>query len=192
MDPDALAQPTFMVIAAGTLVGVFLRGAAHKLLDFNWFVHTLAEYRILPSALSTPAAGFLLVSEIAVTVGLVLSQTRTLAAFMSATLLGLYGIAIGVNLLRGRTRIECGCGGAGTGLSWLHVLRNAVLAGFALIAAQSPTSTDIGPVDWFVALAAITSIWLLLVGAEKLAENWSYLTAADESVGRQKFETETR
>jgi hypothetical protein len=191
MNPDAVAHPIFIILATGTLVGVFLRGAGHKFLDFSWFVHTLAEYRILPSALSTPAAGFLLVSEVAVAVGLVLSETRAYAAFAAAALLGLYAIAVAVNLLRGRTRIDCGCGGTGNGLSWFHVLRNATLVGLALVAAQSPSSADIGPLEWVVALAAIASFWLLLVGAEKLAENWSYLVAADESARRHEIVMET-
>ena len=43
-----LAHPIFIIVAAGTLVCVFLRGAAHKFFDFTWFSHILAEYRILP------------------------------------------------------------------------------------------------------------------------------------------------
>jgi hypothetical protein len=188
MGPDALAHPIFIIIAAGTLVGVFLRGAAHKFSDFSWFAYTVAEYRILPTALVPPVAGLLLASESAVTLGLVLPQTRTIAAFGGAVLLGIYGIAIALNLVRGRDRIDCGCGGAGNGLSWFQVLRNAALAGFALVAAQSPSAVVIGPVEWVVALAAITAFWLVLVGAEKLAANWSYLTAADESARQHEAE----
>jgi Methylamine utilisation protein MauE len=189
MDLDALAHPIFIITAAGTLIGIFLRGAAHKFLHFPWFVHTLAEYRILPSTLSAPAAGLLLASEVALTLGLGLPQTRAFAAFASAALVGLYGIAVAVNLLRGRTRIDCGCGDAGNGLSWFHVLRNAALIGFALVAAQSPSSADTGPLDWVVGLAAIASFWLLLAGGEKLAENWSYLAAS--SARRHEIEMET-
>jgi len=43
-----------------------------------------------------------------------------------------YGAAITVNLLRGRSWIDCGCGG-GEQLSWSLVVRNLVLAGFALL-----------------------------------------------------------
>ena len=188
MGPDALAHPIFIIIATGTLVGVFLRGAAHKFSDFSWFAYAVAEYRILPSALAVPVAGLLLTSEIAVALGLVLSQTRPFAGFGAAVLLGIYGIAIAVNLLRGRDRIDCGCGGTGNGLSWFQVLRNAALAGFALVAAQSPSAAAIGPVEWIVALAAITAFWLVLIGAEKLAENWSYLTAANESARQHEAE----
>lgn len=192
MGPDALAHPIFIIVAAGTLVGVFLRGAAHKFFDFSWFAHTLAEYRILPGVLAVPAAGFLLAAEAAVTVCLVLPPTRPFAAVGAVVLLALYGTAIAINLRRGRTRIDCGCGGTGQGLSWFLVLRNVVLAGFALVAAQAPISADVGLIGWVTALAAIASFWLLLAGAEKLGENWSYLAAADDSIHQHHTEMETR
>lgn len=192
MGPDALAHPIFIIVAAGLLVGVFLRGAAHKFLDSTWFAHTLAEYRILPDRLAVQAAGLLLAAEAAVALGLVLPWTRAVAAAGAAALLAIYGVAIAINLLRGRTRIDCGCGGAGQGLSWYLVLRNAVLIGFAFITAQSPTAVDVGLLGWAAALAAIASFWLLLIGAEKLAENWSYLVAADDSAHRHQIEMETQ
>ncbi|MGO4844024.1 MauE/DoxX family redox-associated membrane protein, partial [Rhizobiaceae sp. 2RAB30] len=76
----------------------------------------------------------------------------------------LYGTAIAVNLLRGRTRIDCGCGGAGQGLSWFLVGRNTALLGLALIAAQQPAAGEMGAIGWVTALAAIVSFWLLLAG----------------------------
>lgn len=181
---EMLAHPVVVIVATGTLVGIFLRGAWHKALDFTWFAHTLAEYRILPAGLAVPATGFLLAAEIAVTLGLVLPQSRFYAATGAALLLVLYGTAIAVNLLRGRTRIDCGCGGAGQGLSWFLVGRNAALFGLALIAAQQPAAGEIGAVGWITALAAIASFWLLLAGAEKLADNFSYLAAANDSAHR--------
>lgn len=188
---EALAHPIVVIVASGTLVGVFLRGAAHKFLDFTWFAHTLAEYRILPVGLAVPAAGFLLAAEVAITLGLVLPQSRYYAAAGAALLLTLYGGAIAVNLLRGRTRIDCGCGGAGQGLSWFLVWRNTALLGLALTAAQQPAVADIGFVGWVTAVAAIASLWLLLAGAEKLADNLSYIAAADDSAHRHDAGTET-
>ncbi|BCH30143.1 hypothetical protein MesoLjLc_20730 [Mesorhizobium sp. L-8-10] len=188
---EALAHPIVVIVASGTLVGVFLRGAAHKFLDFTWFAHTLAEYRILPVGLAVPAAGFLLAAEVAITLGLVLPETRFYAAAGAACLLVLYGAAIAVNLLRGRTRIDCGCGGAGQGLSWFLVGRNLALVGLALIAGQQPGAGDIGAVGWFATLATIASFWLLLAGAEKLADNLSYLAAADDGAHRRDAGMET-
>jgi uncharacterized membrane protein len=192
MGLEALAHPIFIVLATGSLVCVLLRGAAHKVFDFTWFAHTLAEYRILPAALAVPTAGLLLAAEAAVTLGLVLPQTRPFAAAGAVILLALYGAAIAINLLRGRNRIDCGCGGTGQGLSWFLVFRNALLAGLALVAAQAPVSADLGLIGWVTALAGIASLWLLLVGAEKLAENWSYLAVADDSMHQHHIEMETR
>jgi len=174
-----LSHPILVIVAAGMLVCVFLRGVAHKLFDFTWFVHTLAEYRILPPAMAPVAGGVFAASETAIALGLVLPQSRIAAALVGGVLLLLYGVAIAVNLLRGRSRIDCGCGGAGEGLSWVLVFRNTALAGFALVAAQTPLPAVFEPLGWMTAAAAIASLWLLLVGIEKLAENQSYLAAAD-------------
>jgi len=190
MNPEALAHPVLVLVAAGILIAVFLRGAVHKALDFNWFAHTLGEFRMLPAYLAVPVAGLLAACEFGVVFGLVFPATRPYAAIGAALLLAIYGIAVAVNLLRGRSRIDCGCGGSGTGLSWFHVARNAILAGLALIAAQSPAPAALTPLDWITALAAVGSFWLLLIGGEKLAENWSYLAAADDSVRQREIETE--
>jgi hypothetical protein len=177
--PTMISHPILIVVSSGLLVCVFLRGASHKLLDFGWFVHTLAEYRLLPAALAPAAAGVLALAETAVAIGLVAPQSRGAAAMAGCVLLLVYGGAVAVNLLRGRSRIECGCGGAGEGLSWVLVARNAVLAGLALIASQAPLQAAFGPFEWMTGAAAIASMWLLLVSIEKLAANLSWLTAAD-------------
>jgi hypothetical protein len=180
-----LSDPILVIVAAGMLVCVFLRGAAHKLFDFSWFVHTLAEYRVLPRAIAPAAAGVLAASETAVALGLVVPQSRIAAGLAGGVLLLIYGAAIGLNLLRGRSRIECGCGGTGEGLSWVLVIRNVGLAGLALVAAQAPVQADLGLSGWATAAAAIISLCLLLVGIEKLAANWSYLTTADTARGQR-------
>ncbi len=187
---EMLMHPLVIIVASGTLVGIFLRGAAHKFLDFAWFAHTLSEYRILPIGFAVPAAGFLLAAEVAITLGLVVPESRFYAAGAAAVLLVLYGTAIAVNLLRGRTRIDCGCGGAGQGLSWFLVGRNTALFGLALIAAQQPAAGEMGAIGWVTALAAIVSFWLLMAGAEKLADNFSYLAAAGDGAHRHDAETE--
>jgi hypothetical protein len=186
-----LAHPIFIVVAAGTLICVFLRAAAHKFFDFSWFSHILAEYRILPAGLAMPAAGLLAVLELAVSLGLVLPQARPVAAAGAAGLLLLYAAAIAVNLLRGRSRIDCGCGGAGQGLSWFLVARNVALTALALIAGQNAAAVDFGALGWLVAAASIASFWLLIVGTEKLAENLSYLAAADDSAHQHDHHLET-
>lgn len=181
-----VSHPILVVVAAGLLVCVFLRGAAHKFFDFGWFVHTLAEYRLIPARFVSPVAAVLALVETGVAIGLVAPQSRGAAAMAGGALLLAYAAAIAVNLLRGRSRIECGCGGAGEGLSWSLVVRNGALAGLALVAAQTPIPAPFGPFEWITAAAAIASLWLLLVSVEKLAGNLSYLTAADAARGENR------
>ncbi len=181
--PAIVSHPIPVVAAAGLLLCVFLRGAWHKLFDFRWFVHTLSEYRLLPATLVSPAGGVMAFAETGVSIGLVMPHSRASAALAGGVLLLVYGAAMAINLLRGRSRIECGCGGPGEGLSWTLVLRNGVLAGFALVAAQAPLATAFGTFEWLTAAAAIASLWLLLVSVEKLAGNLFWLAAADQARG---------
>jgi hypothetical protein len=72
-------------------------------------------------------------------------------AVIAVALLALYAGAMGVNILRGRTRIECGCGGAPNLLSPVLLARNAVLAAIAAI----PVATGGGPLAFGDAAAAV-------------------------------------
>jgi hypothetical protein len=174
-------HPTLIVIAAGTLLCVFARAALHKASDFSWFAHNLGAYRLLPATASVPAAAALLVLEALVVFGLIFPQTRPVAALLGLLLLALYAAAIAINLLRGNTRIDCGCGGAGQGLSWFLVARNAALCGLAAITMATPLPVPMGAWDWTSAAAGVATFMLLLASVEKLIDNWSWLIAANES-----------
>lgn len=181
-------HPILVVIAAGTLVCVFARAAMHKASDLTMFVHTMGGYRLLPTALLTPAALGLLLLEIAVILGLIVPATRPLAAGIALILLALYAAAIALNLARGNTHIDCGCGGAGQGLSWYLVARNAVLAGLCVVAMASLLPVEMTAVAWLSAAAGILSTILLFAGIEKLIDNWSWLQASNRTFEQHNHE----
>ena len=100
------------------------------------FRAVLADYRLVPARATRPAALAVPFIE-GVLAGLWLVapwrvEAVILASVGTALLMGAYGGAITVNLLRGRSWIGCGCGG-GEQLSWILVVRNLVLTGFALL-----------------------------------------------------------
>ena len=72
-----------------------------------------------------------------------------------------------MNLLRGRSSIDCGCGGKPTPLSWWLVGRNALLtiAAGSLIIAEPVQLTAFG---LLMALAASTLLVLYYLTAEQL------------------------
>ncbi|AFT68451.1 Methylamine utilization protein MauE [Alloalcanivorax dieselolei B5] len=113
---------------------IFLRALLHKVSDFTEFQGFVADYRLLPHTLVTPASVLLLVLEALIVIGLLFNPSRAFALYLAAALLSLYAAAMGVNLLRGRTRVECGCGGIPQPLHHSLVLRNAILVIAALTA----------------------------------------------------------
>jgi hypothetical protein len=116
------------------LVLLFVSAAVHKGAAFTEFRATLADYRLVPGPLVGLTSRGLVGAEIGLAIGLLLPALREAALLGAAGLLLVYGIAIGVNLARGRRHIDCGCMGPAMRQSlseWL-VVRNGVLIGVAL------------------------------------------------------------
>ena len=84
-----------------------------------------------------------------------------------------YAAAIGVNLLRGRVRIDCGCGGAAgrERLSWWLVGRNVVCAAAAFAASSPAGLRDLGWMDAFSTVAAVAVLSALYVATDQLIAN---------------------
>lgn len=158
---------------------VFARALLHKLGGFAEFVGTVRDYRLVPWPHA--AAIVLTAAEALVVVGLVLPATRQLAAVAGAALLAGYALAIGINLRRGRTTIDCGCGGPGQGISPLHVARNAALIAFAVPVAlvDSPMLPN-AAASLVVAGAAILS-WMTFLAFEQLLGNRLHAAASTYS-----------
>ena len=127
-------DPAICWILALSLALLFGVAARHKLADRGRFLAVLANYDLLPERLIPPAAMTVISAEIVAGLLLVLPAVRATGAYLSVALLGAYAFAIAVNLLRGRTRIDCGCLGFGRHdrIAWTMVARNLVLLALAL------------------------------------------------------------
>jgi hypothetical protein len=111
----------------------------------------VADYELLPPALVRPAAAALTATEIAVPIAMLIPGGQPVGAGLAVALLALYAAAMGINIRRGRTRIECGCGGAPNLLSPLLLARNGVLAAIAAI----PLAAGGGALSFGDAAAAV-------------------------------------
>lgn len=181
MDTAGPYMDVWSTIAAGFLSLVFLRGLLHKFGSYAEFVGNVRDYRLIPEALVPGAAGALVGLELLTAIGLVIPQTRITAALVAAGLLALYGVAIAINLQRGRTTIDCGCGGGGQGISSLHVVRNGLLLLFAIpvVAYEGPVPTGFG-----VSLAAsgcVLALWVTFVIFDQLLGNRTHAVATTYS-----------
>jgi hypothetical protein len=159
---DALeALPALADIASLSFIALlFAQAALHKLTDFHRFSGYVADYRLLPESLAKPVGAALVVAEL-LTVGLLLfPASRQFGAALACFLLLAYGAGISVNLARGRTQIECGCGGARQFLSGGLLFRNGILALFAGAPMFFAPPLPLRPLDLIAGIAAGVSLWL--------------------------------
>lgn len=166
-----------LVIKLLSLAFALLLAAAawHKLTDFVRFRGILVAYRLLPGALVTPAAGLFAVLEIGLAIAWALGWNPAATAAATAALLGVYTLAIGLNLFRGRIYIDCGCGfgssGSGQQLSSRLLLRNALLIAAALAVALPSTARELLLIDYIGLAGACVVLALLYLGSNQLLLN---------------------
>jgi hypothetical protein len=149
-------------------------------IDFARFAATVADYRLLPRALATPAAALIVLAELTIAAGLLFAVGTATCALAGAALLTLYLGAIAINLARGRRSIDCGClgpvGSSGHGLSWWLAPRNlALIAPAFILAASEPGSRTLGVLDGAAITAAVATGLALYVGADQLVANQSLI-----------------
>lgn len=117
------------------LIGVVLALASvGKWLNLGWFATVLTNYRLVPPAAARAAAVVVTGCE-SVLAGLLLTgRGHPWAEIAASVFLAGATAAIALNLLRGRTDLECGCSGrAGHRIEWNLVVRNLGLIGLALL-----------------------------------------------------------
>ena len=130
-------------VAGRVCVGlVFLLAAVQKAQHWKILSGVIANYRLLPRILVIPAAALLPPLELALGLLLLVGVAQDWAALGTVLLLAVFAAAMAINLRRGRTHIDCGCGQSflKQSLSWTLVARNAVLAALLL-----PSLSPIGP-----------------------------------------------
>jgi len=122
-------------VAGRVCVGlVFLVAATQKASHWRILSGVIANYRLLPRMLVAPASALLPPLELVLGAMLLSGFAQGLTALAAMVLLALFAVAMAINLRRGRTDIDCGCGQSflKQTLSWTLVARNAVLAALLL------------------------------------------------------------
>ncbi len=148
-------------LAASICAGlIFLVAAVAKLRHRDVLPGVIANYRLLPDALVAPAAVALPVAELIVGAALLIGS-RPLAPLAGIALLLVFAGAMAINIRRGRTQIDCGCGLSALrqGLGWPLVARNLALA--ALLALRLPGGPGLAGSEMLVAAMSGGVLFLL-------------------------------
>jgi len=154
---------SFQVMVRVAMALLFLTSVWGKIRRWDEFVGAVANYRLLPALLVAPAAVVVAGGEAVAGVALIASPLVPLGAGVGAALMLLFATAIGVNVLRGRRAIDCGCDLAARGqpLSGGLVARNLIFAGL-LFACLIPAPA-LDALLWVsAAIAAVASFCLYL------------------------------
>ncbi len=171
-------DPIYSLAVAVLIAFVFARAGLHKLIDFPRHLAIIRDYRIAPGWLAPLLAPVVVILEVTVAALVLWPASRSPALALAAGLLLAYVCAIGLNLLRGRTSIDCGCGWGSHEQrisNWLLV-RNLLLIGVALAARLPVAERPLNLLDWF--LLAFTSLALIAVYSigDSLIANWLKLS----------------
>jgi len=192
-----MLDPLLLRIIALGFALLFIPAALHKFSQRLQFSAQLQAYQMLPVALLSMAARALPLFELLLGISWLMSvllvPIASATAVASALLLGLYTIGIGVNLLRGRHYIDCGCGLATSvgeraqndtqNLSYWLVLRNFLLIIAALAAALPATARTLGGLDYFSLLTAVLTLVFLYAAYNQLMSNNNAIRSGSNARG---------
>jgi hypothetical protein len=148
---------------------LLLASAVQKIRDFPRFAALLAAYRIVPVRLTRAFAIAVPCIEILLAAGLCPAPSRKLSLGLVIVLLAGYGIAMAVNLRRGR-RLDCGCGTLREPqpiARWM-LWRNGLLAAAAAVALAPPSSRALQAVDIVTLSCGVATAILLYAAAGRL------------------------
>jgi hypothetical protein len=172
-------DPLLLQIISVGFALLFTLSATHKFTNKLQFQAVLDAYQILPQQMTAPAALVIPVLELCLGIGWLLSAIFLIqlaaVSLLSVMLLTTYGMAIGINLMRGRRYIDCGCGFSSAvgrnanapGIQQLSgglVVRNGLLVIAAMLASFAPGARDLGLID-FLSLVAATIALILIYGS---------------------------
>jgi uncharacterized membrane protein YphA (DoxX/SURF4 family) len=171
-----LLDPVAASALSAVLSVIFLTGAWQKLRDPALFHANVENYRLLPDVLAWPAAILLPVWELAAGILVLFDATRTAGAVLAIGLLSVVTAAVVINLLRGRTEIDCGCGSLGghvgdQTLNWGLPARNAVLVFASVLILREDAARALVWIDYLSVAGATLGLLGLYVTANQLMAN---------------------
>ena len=176
-----MSDPATAGITVGALALVLFGAAWQKFSEPNAFLAALAGYRLVPDSLLGLATRAVPSIEIALGLGLLWPATRSMALIGTSTLLLVYALSMAVNLLRGRSYIDCGCGDIAQPLSWGLVARNGILAAAAVAVSGPTVERNFDWLDTITLIAGALSFYFAYLMVDELLRQAGRMARTEET-----------
>ena len=173
-----LLDPVLEMSLRGAAAFLFISAAWHKVRDPIAFWQVLDAYKLLPEKLVRSISRAVPLVELITGASLLAMPSSAIPLVMAIGLWALYGAAISINLLRGRTQLECGCGGvaADQTIRWTLVVRNIFLAGFTALLFLPEAVRELVWLDFVTIVFGGLMLILLYAAADHLMRNSALLS----------------
>jgi hypothetical protein len=176
-----MTDPVYYWIMSLSLAALWSLAAIGKLRSPTEFAQVLNAYQILPRATTSALSRAIPGMELALALLLISPWAQPAAALASASLFALYGAAMGINLLRGRREIDCGCHlGRKKTIGWPLVARNAALASVSLILLLPQNTRPLASADILLIAAFCFVAGLLFVMLQTVSNLGSTYVRTDQ------------
>ena len=167
-----MLDPAIHLITASGFALLLVTAGWHKLNNRRQFEGILRNYRLLPDFAAVWAAPGLALAESGLGIAWVTGWQPVKVAIATALLLTLYAGAMAINIGRGRSYIDCGCGFTTTGKPAVNdnsvqqitpglVWRNLSLSGIALLSILPASNRVMGWFDYVGVITACVTLVLL-------------------------------
>lgn len=166
---------------------LFIVAGVHKLSNRLRFQGIVEAYQVLPGSWAPLVVVVIGITETILGVSWLIGNSA-LIPLASAVLLSVYVVVISINLYRGRTYIDCGCGffafagktEVDSGIQQLSfglVMRNYLLIALAITATLPSTERVLGAMDYFGIVAGLLAVLLIYSAMNQLLSNHNAIGA---------------
>jgi Methylamine utilisation protein MauE len=176
-----MLDPLLFQLITVSLCLLLIAAGLHKLGERLRFQGILAAYQVLPTFLISPLSLLIPIFEILLGLAWATGWETGLVSMATASLFAVYAIAMSINLMRGRSYIDCGCGLSSVKANskdngvqqlsvWL-VSRNILLIGIALVPAAGIAARDFAVLDFISLVAATLALVFIYAAFHQLLVN---------------------
>jgi hypothetical protein len=167
-------DPIYSHIVALLVTFVFAHAATHKVMEYTRHVGIVADYQVMPAQFVPLLAPLIIILEFSAAILALLPATRSTGLILAVGLLLVYLLSIGLNLLRGRTSIDCGCGWGSQKhpiSGWL-LIRNLLFIIIILPTLLPLANRTLHLADWILVAFASSAVIAVYYIGDVLIANW--------------------